>query len=150
MIGGDGAFASFCVAVPSAFLAIFMWKALFFVRSGSDNITLEITENDQPELFEFIYQLADETKAPRPHKVFLSPVVNAYVSYDLSILNFIFPTKKNLTIGLGLVNVLNCSEFRAVLAHEFGHFSQKSMAVGRWVYISEMIARQIISHSWLS
>jgi len=47
-----------------------------------------------------------------------------------------------LIIGLGLVNVLNLGELKAVLAHEFGHFAQGSMAVGRWVYV----AQQIISH----
>jgi Zn-dependent protease with chaperone function len=34
------------------------------------------------------------------------------------------PIKKNLQIGLGLVNSLNVSEFKAVMAHEFGHFTQ--------------------------
>jgi Zn-dependent protease with chaperone function len=34
----------------------------------------------------------------------------------------------------GLVNALNVSELKAVLAHEFGHFSQRSMKVGSWVY----------------
>ena len=39
-------------------------------------------------------------------------------------LNFIFPSKKNLEIGLPLVNALTLSELKAVLAHEFGHFAQ--------------------------
>jgi len=41
--------------------------------------------------------------------------------------------------------VLNLGEFKAVLAHEFGHFAQRSMAVGRWVYIAQQIAGHIIS-----
>jgi len=45
-----------------------------------------------------------------------------------------FPVKKNLQIGLGIVNVLTVSEFKAVLAHEFGHFSQRSMKLGSYVY----------------
>src|SRR5688572_17166397 len=44
------------------------------------------------------------------------------------------PTKKNLQIGLGLVNAVNVSEFKAVMAHEFGHFSQRSMKLGSFVY----------------
>src|SRR5688572_8351939 len=44
------------------------------------------------------------------------------------------PTKKNLQIGLGLVNAVNISEFKAILAHEFGHFSQRSMKLGSYVY----------------
>lgn len=45
-----------------------------------------------------------------------------------------FPVRKNLQIGLGLVNSLTVSEFKAVMAHEFGHFSQKSMKLGSFVY----------------
>jgi len=143
--GGDGAAAGFFAALPSAFLAIFMWKALFFIRQGAVDPGVEISQHDQPELFDFLYELADELGAPRPHRVFLSPEVNACVFYDLTILNFILPSKKNLVIGLGLVNVLTRSEFKAVLAHEFGHFAQRSMAVGRWVYIGEQIAGHIIA-----
>jgi len=40
---------------------------------------------------------------------------------------------------------MNRSEFKAVLAHEFGHFAQRSMAVGRWVYVGEQIAGHIIA-----
>ncbi|NNC25233.1 hypothetical protein HKX41_13935, partial [Salinisphaera sp. USBA-960] len=33
----------------------------------------------------------------------------------------------------------------AVLAHEFGHFAQRTMAVGRWVYVAQQIAAHIIA-----
>ena len=42
--------------------------------------------------------------------------------------------------------MLTISEFKAVLAHEFGHFAQKSMAVGRWVYTAQQVATQLIYH----
>ncbi|RCS53913.1 Zn-dependent protease with chaperone function [Bremerella cremea] len=143
--GGPGAVPAFFTAIPFAFLAIFLWKALLFVRHGDEDPGREITPADQPELFEFLYQLADRVGAPRPHRVFLCPGVNASVFYDLSILNLIIPSKKNLTIGLGLVNSLNRTELTAVLAHEFGHFAQRSMAVGSWVYVGEQIAAAIIA-----
>jgi hypothetical protein len=34
---------------------------------------------------------------------------------------------------------------KAVLAHEFGHFAQRTMAVGRWVYIAQQIAAHIVA-----
>jgi Zn-dependent protease with chaperone function len=104
-----------------------------------------VTRADQPQLFEFIDRLADEARAPRAHKVYLSPRVNAAVFYDLSLLNLVVPSKKNLEIGLGLVNVVTLGELKAVLAHEFGHFAQRSMAVGRWVYIARQIASHVVS-----
>ena len=100
---------------------------------------------DEPKLFAFLDELADATSAPRPHRVFLSPGVNACVFYDLSFFNLIVPSKKNLDLGLGLVNVLSLDELKAVVAHEFGHFAQKSMAVGRWVYVAQQIAGHIVA-----
>jgi hypothetical protein len=32
------------------------------------------------------------------------------------------------------VNAVNVSELKAIIAHEFGHFSQRSMKLGSWVY----------------
>ena len=149
--GGEAAAAGFFSAIPALFLAIFMWKALLFVRvGGGDDGRVEITATEQPRLFNFIHELADELGAPKPHRVFVSPEVNASVFYDLSILNFLLPSKKNLIIGLGLINSLDRSEFRAVLAHEFGHFAQKTMSVGRWIYIGSQIAEHIVAkRDWL-
>jgi len=51
---------------------------------------------------------------------------------------------------LGLVNVLNLGEFKAVLAHEFGHFAQGSMVVGRWVYTAQQIIAHMVSvRDWM-
>ncbi|CAN7350585.1 M48 family metallopeptidase [Polaromonas sp. LjRoot131] len=135
----------FLAGVASALLAVFMLKALVFIRRGDLGGLKEITAAEQPALFAFLYRLADEAGAPRPRKVFVSARVNAAVFYDLSPLNLLFPSKKNLEIGLALVNVLSLSELKAVLAHEFGHFAQRSMAVGRWVYVSQQIAGHIVS-----
>lgn len=132
-------------AIAAAFIALLMFKALFFIRRGELERDIEVTPKSHPRLFAFLYRLADEAKAPRPHRVFLSARVNAAVSYDLSIINLIFSSKKNLEIGLGLVNVLTLSELKAVLAHEFGHFAQRTMAVSRWVYIAQVIAQHLVA-----
>ncbi|MDH3621731.1 MAG: M48 family metallopeptidase [Gammaproteobacteria bacterium] len=140
----QGAWVGYGFAAAAAFLTIFLLKALFFVNRGGEINDIEVTAEEEPRLFEFLHRLADEAGAPRPHRVFLSGRVNAAVFYDLTLLNLIFPSKKNLEIGLALVNGLNLGEFKAVLAHEFGHFRQGSMAVGRWVYVAQQIATHII------
>jgi len=142
--GGDPLW-TFVSGTCSAFLAVFMWKALVFVKHRHAIDDIEVTASEQPRLFDFINRLADEAGAPRAHRVFLSPRVNAAVFYDLSVLNLLFPSRKNLEIGLGLVNAVSLGELKAVLAHEFGHFGQRSMAVGRWVYIAQQIAGHIIA-----
>jgi len=138
------------VTICAVLLTLFMAKSLFAVRRAGTPNGIEISAAAQPELFKFIEKLADDIGAPKPHRVFLTPDVNAAVFYDLTLLNLFFPSKKNLIIGLGLVNVLNLSEFKAVLAHEFGHFAQQSMMVGRWVYIAQQIIDHMLSaRDWL-
>ncbi len=129
----------------AAFLAVFMLKSVFFVNRGQPDQHVEVTPAQQPDLFAFLYRLADEARAPRPHRVFVSGGVNAAVFYDLSLANLLFRSRKNLEIGLGLVNVLDLSELKAVLAHEFGHFAQRTMAVGRWVYVAQQIAGHLVA-----
>lgn len=133
------------VCACSLFLAVFLVKALFFIKKGEYAGGIELKRAEQPRLFAFLDRVADEAGAPRPHKIYVSGRVNASVFYDLSPLNLIFPSRKNLEIGLGLVNMLNLSEFKAVCAHEFGHFAQRSMALGRWVYTAQQIAAHIVS-----
>lgn len=112
----------------------FMVKFLFASHKEDRSDMIEITSDDQPLLFRTIHELADQIGTSHPKRIYLSPDVNAAVFYDSSFWSMFFPIKKNLKIGLGLVNSVNVSEFKAVIAHEFGHFSQKSMKVGSWVY----------------
>lgn len=132
------------IGIASLFLGVFMIKGFFFGKIKHDSEDREIKAEDEPQLFDFLYQLADEVGAPRPYKVYLSNRVNASVFYELSLFHLFFSSKKNLEIGLGLINVMNLGEFKAVLAHEYGHFAQRSMLVGRWVYIAHQIAASII------
>jgi hypothetical protein len=109
MAGGPDAFWHFLIGSSAAFLAVFMLKALFFIKRGGAPDAVEVTAADQPRLIEFLHRLADDAGAPRPKRVYVSARVNAAVFYDLSILNLLFPSRKNLEIGLALVNVLTLS-----------------------------------------
>ena len=116
-------------------MVLFFLLKFIFKRTKTDRSQmLEIKESDQPELFAFIRRLTKDTRTPFPKKIYLSQEVNASVFYDSGFWSMFFPVKKNLNIGLGLVNSLNLSEFKAVLAHEFGHFSQRSMKLGSYTY----------------
>lgn len=121
------------VGLGVMFFAFFV-KFVFAVNQSHNPHRLEITAEDQPRLYEFIKQIAQATQAPFPQKIFLVPDVNAAVFYHSSFWSMFLPVRKNLEIGLGLVNSLTIGEFKAVLAHEFGHFSQRSMKLGSYVY----------------
>lgn len=121
--------------VGSGVMLIYFVIKFMFKRTPEDRAGMvEIFEADQPELFAFINKITQETGAASPKHIYLAADVNAGVFYDSNFWSMFFPIKKNLKIGLGLVNSLNVSEFKAVMAHEFGHFSQRSMKFGSYVY----------------
>lgn len=124
-----GGLISFGVLVL-IFLLKFIFKKNVADRSG----LVEITEQQEPQLYAFIKGIVQDVHTRFPKKIYISPDVNACVFYDSSFWSMFLPVKKNLQIGLGLVNTISVNEFRAILAHEFGHFSQKTMKVGSYVY----------------
>jgi Zn-dependent protease with chaperone function len=130
--------------------AWFMVKFIFKTRKNENPQRIQVFEKDHPQLFAFIRQLAKETGSPFPKKIFISPDVNACVFYNSSFLSLFLPVPKNLEIGLGLVNSVNMSEFKAVIAHEFGHFSQKSMKLGSYIYtVNHMLYNLVYEYdSW--
>ncbi|HEV3235848.1 MAG TPA: M48 family metallopeptidase, partial [Gemmataceae bacterium] len=134
----------------SGLLFLYLLKGLFKRDRSEKTLRVEITPADNPRLFAFIEQLCQETQAPRPHRVYVSPEVNAAVFYHESFLSLFLPTPKNLLLGLGLANMLNLSEFKAVLAHEFGHFAQRSMKLNAYVYQANRIISDIVyGRDWL-
>jgi len=112
----------------------FLVKFIFASTKVDTSHLTKITEQDEPKLFSLIHQIVDEVGTSFPKKVFLSHDVNASVFYDSSFWSMFLPIRKNLQIGVGLINAVTEQELKAILAHEFGHFSQKSMKVGSYVY----------------
>lgn len=123
---------------------LFLIKFIFMVKRDENELRYEITQQEHPKLFDFIHRITDEVKAPKPKKIFLIPDVNASVFYNSSFWSMFFPIRKNLQIGLGLVNSVNISEFKAIMAHEFGHFSQRSMKLGSYVYTVNQIIYNLV------
>lgn len=116
------------------FILAFLFKFIFKKHKIDRSHLTEITEESEPKIFKFINDIVKEVETDFPKKIYLSTDVNASVFYDSSFWSMFFPIKKNLQIGLGLVNTITEQEFKAIMAHEFGHFSQKSMKVGSYVY----------------
>lgn len=113
---------------------IFLVKFLFTKHTVDRSDMIEVTAEEQPLLFDCIREIVREAGTDFPKKVYLSADVNAAVFYDSGFWSMFLPVRKNLKIGLGLVNAVTVSELKAILAHEFGHFSQRSMLLGSYVY----------------
>lgn len=115
-------------------ILVFLVKFVFKENKIDRSHLTPITKEEQPELFQMIEEIVQEVGTDFPKKVYLSSEVNASVFYDSSFWSMFVPVRKNLLIGVGLMNTISVDEFRAILGHEFGHFSQKSMRVGSYVY----------------
>src|SRR5262249_24775805 len=122
---------------------LFLVKGFFKRQKMDKDMHIEITEEEHPLLFAFIHQICDELDAPEPNKVFVSPDVNAAVMPRTNLISLFVEPKNDLFIGLGLVNCLNLSEFKSVLAHEFGHFSQSATA-NSYAYVASRIIADLV------
>lgn len=128
--------AVLCLGLFASGLSILFFLVKFIFASTKIDIghLTEITQKDEPQLFALIHEVVNEVKTSFPKKVFLSYEVNASVFYNSNFWSMFLPIRKNLQIGVGLINAVTHQELKAILAHEFGHFSQRSMKVGSYVY----------------
>lgn len=133
------------IASLGAMVLAFLTKFIF--KSHVSDLTgyIEVTKEEEPKLFKLIDDIVEIVETDFPNKVYLSADVNASVFYDSSFWSMFIPNKKNLVVGLGLVNSLYEDEVKAVLAHEFGHFSQKTMKVGSYVYNVNQVIFNLIN-----
>lgn len=115
-------------------ILIFLLKFVFKSHRVDRSNLIEVTEQQEPQLFNMIREIVETVGTTFPKKVYLSSEVNAAVFYDSSFWSMFFPVRKNLLIGMGLTNTITREELKAILSHEFGHFSQKTMKVGSYVY----------------
>ncbi|MBV8255830.1 MAG: M48 family metalloprotease [Chitinophaga sp.] len=138
-------------AIPGIALIMLGCSILYFLakfllhRNKSVNpYRTEIDPKDHPGLLAFLQQLVRETRVRFPKKVFVVPDMNTALFYHSSFFHLFWPVRKNLEIGLGLVNSVNISEFRMLLAHELGHFSGGSMQLGSYIYSTNKMLHQML------
>jgi Zn-dependent protease with chaperone function len=125
------ALALFKVAwIPIAF-GLFLLKAIC-VRIPAPNGRM-LEQREVPRLFGEIEGVRRALHARRIHAVILTPDFNAAIAQvpRLGILGW---PKRYLILGLPLMASLPLEEFRAVLAHEFGHVARNHARFGNWIY----------------
>lgn len=103
------------------FVIFFLFKP-FFVRGSADSKLTELKRSDEPELYEFVEQLCASIGSPAPEQICINMQANAAAGF-LSMNPF--SRRLKLVIGIPLAYRLTLRQFSGVLAHEFGHFSQR-------------------------
>ncbi|MDQ0992651.1 M48 family metallopeptidase [Streptomyces sp. V3I7] len=132
--------------ILSALLAIPIVQGMFTLRApqgdGPDGVP--VTEQQEPSLWAVVRSLAEQTGTHAPDEIRLVGEVNAAVSEEARLLG-LRPGKRRLLIGLPLMTGLSEPQLMAVLAHEFGHYSNhdtRLSAINRrgWTQVTRTVA----------
>jgi Zn-dependent protease with chaperone function len=93
----------------------------------------EVGRHEAPRLFALVDGLRERLACPRFHHILLTDEWNAGVIQRPRLGAFGW-YENYLQLGLPLMSGLAPDEFRAVLAHEFGHLSRSHGRFGSWIY----------------
>ncbi|MGW2374266.1 M48 family metalloprotease [Kitasatospora sp. NPDC001683] len=85
-----------------------------------------LTRERQPAVWAMVDRIAERTGVRGPAEIRLVPQVNAGVFEETRLLGLI-PGKRHLVIGAPLLLGLTEGELESVLAHEFGHYSNRDV-----------------------
>jgi len=91
-----------------------------------------LLQMDQPELFSVLGGVASEMGQEMPAEVYAIGELNAWVMDRGGIMGF--GSRRVMGLGLPLLQVLNVSQARGVIAHEFGHFYGGDTKLGPWIF----------------
>lgn len=122
----------FKLAIVCLFAALaILWSVLprldKFVPPGP-----QVKRADHPQLFTELESIAKSVNQTMPSEVYLVPDVNAWVAQRGGVMGF--GSRRVMGLGLPLMRMLTRSQFRAVLAHEFGHYHGGDTKLGPWIY----------------
>ena len=94
---------------------------------------IEITADQAPELFATLNELRSKLGAPRFDHVLITEELNA-TTLQLPRLGIFGWYRNYLIIGMPLMKSLTCEQFKAVLAHEFGHLAKGHGILSQSIY----------------
>jgi Zn-dependent protease with chaperone function len=131
----------YVVPLLVGFIRLLLMLKCFFSRWRTLEHAVPISHLDHPEVFRFLGQLCQRMGAPIPSRVDVGLGINASAGLRAGFAS-LFGNDIMLSFGLPLVAGMNCREFAAVLAHELGHFTQRSamrfgfiiQTVHGWIY----------------
>ncbi|HEX2284939.1 MAG TPA: M48 family metallopeptidase [Mycobacterium sp.] len=93
----------------------------------------DVTPEDAPELWALVTNLSDAIGTRGPGQIRLVAEANASVTEDSRFMGLI-PGPRRMYLGVPLLQGLTVTQLRAVLAHEFGHYSSAHTRLGPIAY----------------
>jgi Zn-dependent protease with chaperone function len=113
--------------------ALVILLLIWTMRPGYRDGGKSIERKDAPELYAALDDLKTKLDVGPRMDVRLDDEVNASAREARGLFGLI-GTRRVLTLGVPLLALLGKDEARAVIAHEFGHFSRRHGRLGHWLY----------------
>lgn len=122
------------VAIGTGIAILVGFYYLFFPPKRK-TLGIIIPENEQKKLWELTRKIATEIKAKPIDKIIITPDPGIGVYLEGNLFSTIFGGgKRVLEIGLSSLHNLTVDEFKAILAHEYGHFSNRDTSWSSYTY----------------
>lgn len=116
-------------------IAILIGFYYLFFPPKRKTLGITIAENEEKKLWNLTKEIAKEIQAKPIDKIVITPDPGIGVYLDGNLLSTIFGGgKRVLEIGLSSLHDLTTDEFKAILAHEYGHFSNKDTQWSSYTY----------------
>jgi Zn-dependent protease with chaperone function len=115
-------------------IGVFLWVVLeaLWIRLPPPQGT-ELRAQEAPELFAIINDFSRRLRAPRFHHVLVTDEFNAGVVQAPRLGPFGW-YRNYLLLGLPFMKALTVEQFKAVLAHEYGHLARGHGRLSNWIY----------------
>ncbi|MFJ5218930.1 M48 family metalloprotease [Streptomyces sp. NPDC088354] len=112
------------IVAVSVLLAVPLVRGVFVLRTPRDEDPpgIEAAEEDEPRLWALVRELARTMGTRAPDRILLTADVEAAVSERPRMLGLL-PGPRRLHLGVPLLAGLTEAQLRAVLVHEYGHFT---------------------------
>jgi len=104
----------------------------------------ELTEDEHPDLFAVLRDVAQQSWQSMPADVYLVGEVNAWVMQRGGVMGF--GSRRVMGLGLPLLQAVTIPQFRAIVAHEFGHYHGGDTQLGPLIYRTRLAIGRTIEN----
>lgn len=143
--------AAIKVAAPCIGAALALLFSAFPRQASFEVPGLPLNPARHPRLFEFLKSAAVAMSQRVPTEVYLAPLANAAVTKRGGIWGI--GGHRIMLIGYPLMQGLTLNQFRATVAHEFGHYAGHDVLLGHWIWTArdaiEKTIRTLDEGQWL-
>ena len=119
-------YIALAIIVIGTIVAVILGLFRLFFPAKEKTLGIEVKANKQPKLWAIVHEVARGILAKPINKIIISPYPGIGVYLQGSVFVTVFGGgQRVLKLGLPSIHNMNVEEFKAILTHECGHFSNK-------------------------